>query len=381
MIKDITTRLAELVAFPTLSAVSNLALLDHVESLVAPLGARLRRFPDPTGTKANLLVSIGPEVAGGLVFSGHTDVVPAAGQPWSGDPFTLRQMGDRLVGRGVTDMKGFLAVCLAVLPKLAALPLQVPVHLAFSYDEEVGCTGVWSMAEWVGQNLAPSLAIIGEPTLMEVVQAHKGGCIGWTHLRGLAGHSSQPERGANAVMHAAELVADICALQREFRSAQTLPIFDPPWSTIQVNQIEGGTHGNIIAQDAKFFWEMRLLPGMTSESVLARMQALAAQHRTQMQKVSPHCDIRIDVQARIPALAPLADAALLQAVLDLAGKSTAQAVSYGTEAGIFQGFGVPSVVIGPGSVVDAHQPDESIALDQLSTSADFLLRLTQARAL
>ena len=377
----ITQRLAELVGFPTVSAVSNLELLAHVEALVTPLGARLRRFPDPTGSKANLLISVGPEVEGGLVFSGHTDIVPATGQPWTGDAFTLRETADRLIGRGATDMKGFLAVCLAVLPQIAAMPLKRPIHLAFSYDEEVGCTGVWDMAEWVGANLRPSLAVIGEPTMMELVEAHKGGCIGWTHLRGLAGHSSQPERGANAVMHAAELVADICALYREFRAGVTSQIFDPPWSTIQVNQIEGGTHGNIIAQDAKFFWEMRLIPGQKPENVIARMQALAQKHREAMQEVSADCDIRIDIQARIPALAPLSDRTLLAELLTLLNRPEAQAVSYGTEAGIFQGFGVPSVVIGPGSVKDAHQPDESVAIAQLTDCADFLLRLTEARAL
>lgn len=380
MQRDFTQRLRELVGFPTISAVSNLSLLDHIEALATGWNARIRRFPSPCGQKANLLISVGPEVEGGLVFSGHTDVVPVEGQPWTADAFALREIGSRLVGRGATDMKGFVACALAVMPQIAAMQLSRPVHLALSYDEEVGCIGVWSMAEWVGQNLKPALAIIGEPTMMELVQSHKGGCIGWTHLRGLPGHSSQPDRGVNAVMHGADLVADITAHQREMRAGPLFDIFDPPFSTMQVNQISGGTHGNILAQDCKFFWEMRLVPGQSHDDVLARMEAKAAQHRAEMQQVSAECGIRIDVQARIPALAPMEDQAVLADLLGLLGKDAAQAVSYGTEAGIFQQFGVPSVVIGPGTVHDAHQPDEGIEIAQMQACCDFLLALTRQRA-
>ncbi|MEO3998861.1 acetylornithine deacetylase [Mesorhizobium sp. CAU 1732] len=374
---DFARRLAELVAFPTISAVSNIPLVDHVEALATASGARTRRFEDPSGDKANLLVSIGPEAPGGIVYSGHTDVVPVTGQDWSGDPWTLRERDGRFVGRGATDMKGFLACCLAALPQIARMDLRAPIHLAFSYDEEVGCTGVGPMAEWVGANARPRLAIIGEATGMELVNAHKGGCIGWTHVTGKSGHSSQPERGVNAVMIAASLIEEISAIYAQMRNGPTLDTLDPPYSTIQVNQIEGGSHGNILAEHCKFFWEMRLVPGQSFDAVLDRMNAFARSLEASMKIISPDTGIRIDIQARIPALAPNADAALEAELLKLLGRTAPRAVSYGTEAGIFQAAGVPSVVVGPGSIADAHQPDESIAVDQMAACTDFLLKLAR----
>jgi len=372
---DFTRRLAELVAFPTVSSVSNLTLVDHVEDLVKAQGAKLRRFADPSGEKANLLISIGPEVDGGLVYSGHTDVVPVTGQDWSGDPWTLRETNNRLIGRGATDMKGFLACCLAALPQIAQKNLKKPVHLAFSYDEEVGCTGVGPMAEWVGENAKPRLAVIGEATSMELVNAHKGGCIGWTHVLGKPGHSSQPERGVNAVMIAASLVEEISAIYADMRNGPRFEALDPPYSTIQVNQIEGGSHGNILAEHCKFFWEMRLLPGESFDAVLDRMRSVADHLEQGMKAVDPAANIRFDIQARIPTLAPTGDGDLEAELLALLGCEQPRAVSYGTEAGIFQAAGVPSVVIGPGSIADAHQPDESIAIEQMAACTDFLIKL------
>lgn len=374
---DFARRLAELVAFPTVSAVSNLALIEHVEKLAGAHGARSRRFPDPGGEKANLLVSIGPETEGGIVYSGHTDVVPVTGQDWSGDPWTLRERDGRLVGRGATDMKGFLGCCLAALPGIARMELKTPIHFAFSYDEEVGCTGVGPMAEWVGANARPRLAVIGEATGMDLVNAHKGGCIGWTHIRGKPGHSSQPERGVNAVMIAASLVEGISAIYADMRAGPLFEALDPPHSTIQVNQIEGGSHGNILAEHCKFFWEMRLVPGESFDAVLERMNAFARSLEPAMKAVDPKTGIRLDIQARIPPLAPNGDAALEAELLTLLGRDAPRAVPYGTEAGIFQEAGVPSVVIGPGSIVDAHQPDESIAIDQMAACTDFLLKLAE----
>ncbi len=374
--EDSIRHLADLVAFPTVSAVSNLDLIAHVEALAVGFGGRCRRFADPDGQpKANLLVSIGPEAPGGIVLSGHTDVVPVEGQAWTGDPWTLRRGGDRVTGRGATDMKGFLACMLAVAPDLARMDLKAPVHLAFSYDEEVGCTGVGPMAEWVGPNLRPRLAVIGEPTNMELVNAHKGGCIGWCHVTGKPGHSSQPERGVNAVMVAGELVAGIADIYRDLRDGPLFDALDPPWSTLQVNIIDGGTAGNILGGHCKFFWEMRLIPGTTDREVLERIHALAARLEPAMKAVDPACGIRFDVQARIPPLAPSGDPALEAELLGLLGRNGVHAVPYGTEAGIFAEAGTPSVVIGPGDIKDAHQPDESLAIAQLDACTDFLLRL------
>ncbi|MBI1218166.1 MAG: acetylornithine deacetylase [Rhodobacteraceae bacterium] len=372
----VADHLERLVAFPTVSATSNLALLDYVEAAVAPFGARLRRFPNAAGDKANLLVSIGPETPGGIVFSGHTDIVPTEGQAWTGDPWALRRQGERLVGRGATDMKGFLACCLASLNTIAARPLARPIHLAFSYDEEVGCTGVGTMAEWIGKSgLAPRLAVIGEATGMDMVSAHKGGLIGWTHVRGKPGHSSQPDRYVNAVMVAGELIAGINRIRAEMRDGPSFEGLDPPYSTIQVNQITGGLHGNIVAETCSFFWEMRMVPGESDLAVLDRMRRHAESLEPAMQAVDPATGIRIDVQARIPALAPIEDAALRAELLNLLGRTEARAVPYGTEAGIFRNAGVPAVVIGPGDIADAHQPDEGVDIDQLVRCVSFLERL------
>ena len=376
----ITAALEKLIAFPTLSSVSNLALLDYVEAEVAPLGARIRRFANADGDKANMLISLGPEAPGGLVYSGHTDIVPVAGQAWTADPFKLRAKNGRLTGRGATDMKGFLACCLAALPEIAQRPLARPVHLAFSYDEEVGCTGVGDMAEWIGKSgLKPRLAVIGEATMMDLVSAHKGGLIGWAVIKGAPGHSSQPDRYVNAVMAAGELIAEINRIRAEMRAGPRFEGLDPPYSTIQVNQISGGLHGNIVAEDCRFFWEMRIIPGGSEDAVFARMETFARERiEPAMRAVDPKTFIRLDIQARIPGLKPNGDAALEAELLALLGRKAGRAVPYGTEAGIFQRAGVPSVVIGPGDAADAHQPDESVAVEQLEKSTDFLVRLAES---
>lgn len=372
-----TDYLARLVAFPTVSAVSNLAMADAIEAMVAPYGGRCRRFPNATGDKANLLVTFGPELPGGVLFSGHMDVVPCEGQDWTGDPWTLRHVDGRVIGRGATDMKGFLACCLAAMPAIAAAPLQRPVHFAFSYDEEVGCTGVGSMAEWIGASaMRPRLAVIGEPSNMELITAHKGGMIGWAHVKGVPGHSSQPDKYVNAVMIAAELVAEINRIRQDMKDGPRLDLFDPPYSTIQVNQIRGGLHGNIVAEDCAFFWEMRVVPGTDDREVFRRFSTYAAEVlEPAMKRISPEAGIRFDVMSRIPLLAPLGESGLEAELLGLLGQSAPRGVSYGTEAGIFAAAGVPSVVCGPGDIADAHQPDEGIAIAQLDACVAFLARL------
>ncbi len=373
-----TELLAGLVGFPTISCDSNLALLDWVEAQLAPLSPRLRRFPSPCGAKANLLASIGPDVPGGLLLSGHTDVVPTDGQAWLADPFVLRDLGGRLTGRGACDMKGFLACCLYAAPAFASLQLRRPVHLAFSYDEEVGCTGVGPMAEWAGAHLAPALAVIGEPSLMQLVNAHKGGLIGWAAVTGRPGHSSQPDLSVNAVMVAAECIVLFNRLGRSFRAGPRDTAFDPPYSTTQVNQVGGGTGGNIVAEACRFFWEMRVLPGVDDRAVLAGIERqVAAGLVSAMQAIDPACGVRFDVQARIPALAandPALDALLLRVL----GQERAVAVPYGSEAGIFQKAGMPAVILGPGSIAQAHQPEEWVEASQLDACVALLGALTQA---
>ncbi|WP_323039828.1 acetylornithine deacetylase [Gemmobacter sp.] len=372
-----TEHLARLVAFPTVSTASNLDMVAAIEAAVAPFGGRCRRFPNAAGDKANLLVTFGPEVPGGVLFSGHMDVVPCAGQDWTADPWTMRHAGDRVIGRGVTDMKGFLACCLATMPAIAAAPLARPVHFAFSYDEEVGCTGVPDMAQWIGASaMRPRLAVIGEPSNMELITAHKGGMIGWAHVKGVPGHSSQPDKYVNAVMVAAELVAEITRISTDMKAGPQLDLFDPPWSTIQVNQIKGGLHGNIVAEDCAFFWEMRVVPGTDDRAVFDRFARYAADVlEPAMKRISDSAGIRFDVMARIPLLAPTDDAALVAELLALLGQTAPRGVSYGTEAGHFAAAGIPAVVCGPGDIADAHQPDESIAVAQLDACVGVLTRL------
>ena len=373
---NVAEHLARLVSFPTISASSNLDLLDYVEEVAKPYGATFRRFPNKAGDKASLLVTIGPEVAGGVALSGHTDVVPTEGQAWTGDPWTLRERDGWLVGRGASDMKGFLASCLTAIPEMAKTPLQRPIHLAFSYDEEVGCTGVHEMAEWLGaSDMKPRLAVIGESSEMGVVGAHKGGLIGWTTVRGKPGHSSQPDKYVNAVMIAAELVAEINRIRAEMREGPTIEGIEPPYSTIQVNQIMGGLHGNIVAEECRFFWEMRIVPGESDYAVLERMQAHAATLEPAMKAIDPACGISIDVQARIPALKRNDDPAIEAEMLSLTGANHVRIVPYGTEAGIFQNTGVPAIIVGPGTNGQAHQPDEAIPLAQLERCVAFLGRL------
>ena len=368
--------LRRLVAFPTVSRDTNLPLLDWVEHLVAPCAPRARRFPSPDGTKANLLLSFGPDAPGGLLLSGHTDVVPVEGQAWTGDPWTLRQSGTRLLGRGTADMKGFLACCMAALPGLPAL--ERPLHLALSYDEEVGCTGVGPMAAWAGEHLRPALAVIGEPSEMKLVHAHKGGLIGWALVAGRPGHSSQPERAVNAVMAAARCVTYFDDLLASFRGGPQDGSFDPPWSTCQVNRMEGGEGLNIAAAHARFFWEMRLLPGQDDHAALRTVQQrAAAELLPAMHAVDPAAGIRWETMARIPALAPCAPE-VEQSLLHLLGQNMPEAVPYGSEAGLFQEAGMAAVIMGPGNITEAHQPDEWIERSQLDSCMAVLRKLIAA---
>ena len=370
-----TEFLRRLVAFPTVSDSSNLALLDWIEESLAPLSPRLHRFPSPDGSKANLLLSFGPDLPGGLLLSGHTDVVPVTGQRWSADPWTLREADGRLTGRGATDMKGFLACCLTLAQTLGTRPLRRPVHLALSYDEEVGCTGVGPMAEWAGTALAPALAVIGEPSRLGLVNAHKGGLIGWATVTGKTGHSSQPQRGVDAVRIAADCVGRVAALAAEFRAGPLDPAFDPPWSTAAVNVIQGGNGMNLIAESCRFSWEMRVLPGVDELAVFERLKVgIEADLVPAMQAVDPGCGIRFEVLARINALSATSPA-LEGRLLGLLDQAAPRVVAYGSEAGIFQAAGIPSVIIGPGDIAQAHQPDEWIETSQLLECTRVLDRL------
>src|SRR5471032_2522730 len=266
----------ELIAFDTTSRDSNLALIDYAQNLLEKAGARCRRSYDATDKKANLFATLGPDGNGGTVLSGHTDVVPVDGQDWSSDPFTPEVRGEKLYGRGACDMKGFVGVALSLAPEIAKAKLKRPIHFALSYDEEVGCIGVRTLLDdLLAQKLKPALAIIGEPTLMRIVGAHKGGAKLVTKCCGREAHSSGPEKGANAVMMAGEFVSLLDSVWDELRADQDLR-FDPPHSTVQATVIHGGTAVNILAREAEVTWEYRCLPDRYPTKIVERVKARAA---------------------------------------------------------------------------------------------------------
>ena len=365
-----------LIAFDTTSRNSNLELIAFAEDILTKAGARVRLTHDATGKKANLFASLGPDGDGGYVLSGHTDVVPVDGQDWRSDPFAPEIRDGKLYGRGSADMKGFLGTVLALVPEFARAPLKRPLHFAFSYDEEVGCVGVRGLLDDLKtQGVKPALAIIGEPTEMRVVGAHKSGAVIETRARGREGHSSAPDRGANAVMMAGEFVASLARLGETLK-ADSDPHFEPPYTTVQANMIAGGTAVNVLAREARITWEYRALPDRDASALVAKMMALAdADILPPYRAGAPEAAFETRVRASYPGLVRDMHSPAVQLASALAGANDVHAVSYGTEAGLFQAAGIPAVVCGPGSIAQAHKADEFVALDQLDACAAFLRRL------
>ena len=365
-----------LIAFDTTSRGSNLALIDFAQELIEKAGGRCRRSYDATGAKANLFATFGPEGDGGIVLSGHTDVVPVDGQQWSSDPFQAVVREGKLFGRGACDMKGFIGTALALLPQIAAAKLTRPLHLALSYDEEVGCVGVTGLLEDLkAQGIKPGLAIIGEPTLMAIVGAHKGGAKLVPHACGREGHSSAPEKGANAVMMAGEFVALLDSVWGELR-ADADPRFDPPHSTVQATVIGGGTAVNILAKEADITWEYRCLPDRDPQAILDRVAARAtAEILPKYRARAAEADFRTRVHAVYPGLRMDEDSPAVMLARELTGANRVEAVAYGTEAGHFQSHGIPAVICGPGSIEQAHRPDEFVALSELAACETFLRKV------
>jgi len=362
-----------LIAFDTTSRSSNLPLIDFAQELLESAGARCRRTFDAGGGKANLFATLGPNEPGGYVLSGHTDVVPVDGQDWTSDPFKAEVRGDKLYGRGAADMKGFIGVALALLPKIAAAKLTRAIHFALSYDEEVGCRGVPSLLDDLNAaKIKPALAIVGEPTLMKVVGAHKAGAVLHTHCHGREGHSSAPEKGANAVMMAGEFVELLESVWDELRGDSD-PRFDPPHTTVQANMIEGGSAVNILARDARVTWEYRTLPDRDVAAVVARVRGRAEKEiLTKYRRRAPEARLETVIHASYPGLVMDERSVAVRTALELTGANHAEAVSYGTEAGHFQRAGIPAVICGPGSIDQAHKADEFVALSQLAACEAFL---------
>ncbi|MEE2567669.1 acetylornithine deacetylase [Hyphobacterium marinum] len=369
--------LTEMVGFDTTSRNSNLAIIDYLEARLTALGARCERTVDATGTKANLHAVIGPDVEGGVVLSGHTDVVPVDGQDWSSDPFRVEERGGRLYGRGTCDMKGFIACALAASPDFAAANLNRPVHFAFSHDEEVGCLGAPAMiARMMEGHPKPALAIIGEPTEMKVVTGHKGLYSLRVEIDGHEAHSSRVDDGACAVTNAIPLLAFLHAKAADWRAAAPADSpFDPPFGTLTVGQMGGGTATNILARHAWFETLMRPAPWDDARAVGAELRALATEIEAQMRVHAPDARIRVMTRSDAPPLVPETDGAAEQLARALTGDNATRTVSFGSEAGQFQSAGLSVVVCGPGSIEQAHKPDEFIALSELEACCAFMDRL------
>ncbi|TDK50039.1 acetylornithine deacetylase [Antarcticimicrobium luteum] len=376
--------LERLISYPTVSAESNLALIADLAQRLEDSGARVDLFRDQTGQKANLFATIGPEAPGGIVLSGHTDVVPVADQDWSSDPFALRAEDGRLFGRGSCDMKGFIAAATAMAPTYAQAKLRRPVHFAFTYDEEVGCLGARTLVpELEKRGLRPSMAVIGEPTSMQVIEGHKGCCEYTVRFSGLEGHGSSPERGVNAAEYAARYVTRLMELRQALMlRAPGDGRFDPPWTTLNVGRISGGVAHNVIAGKAEVEWEMR--PVQDGDVDFVKEAVAAYVDHELLPAMRAVCDeawIETEVIGEVAGLIPMDDNAARDLVARLVGANGAHVVPFGTEAGLFQKLGLSVVVCGPGSIEQAHKPDEFVSLDQMQACLDMLEKLGKSAAL
>lgn len=368
--------LDSLIAFDTTSRNSNLKLISWVEDYLSQYGVSAKRVSNADGSKANLYVTVGPDIAGGIILSGHSDVVPVDGQDWSSDPFAVTKRGDLLHGRGTCDMKGFIALALAAVPMLK--DGKRPVHLAISYDEEVGCLGAPAMIEEIAARLPkPALAIIGEPTMMKPVTGHKGICVHEVEVLGHEAHSSLTHLGVSANMIAIELMHDLAELARElWDKADPDSPFMPPHATLTIGKMGGGTAANILARRAHFVFDLRCPPDVDPDIILKPFKEKAAAIDVQLKDAFPKTGVRVKQLSNAPPMGPSGLGEAEAFVRKLTGDNTpADVVSYAAEAGQFRQAGFPTVICGPGSIEQAHQPDEYISLDQFSRGADFMLRL------
>ncbi|HEY2889247.1 MAG TPA: acetylornithine deacetylase [Dongiaceae bacterium] len=370
--------LAKLVAFDTTSAKSNLALIEFVRDYLAGHGIESRLIFDDQRSKANLYASMGPGGPGGVVLSGHTDVVPVAGQPWSADPFTLRESNGKLFGRGTCDMKGFIALALSLAPEMQSAGLKRPIHIALSYDEELGCLGAPRMIADIKANLPlPEVAIVGEPTRLKLGNKHKG-CYGFDlEVTGRDGHSSATHRGVNAIAYAARAIAYLDDMAERFRREGPFdPGFDPPYTTFNVGEIGGGTAVNVIARQCKVAWEFRPIPAVDPKTVVAEVERFLNQDLApRMREKAPEAGVAMSEACIVPPLVPRPGSPAEALARHLTGANDTIGLAFGTEAGQFQEIGIDAIVCGPGSIEQAHQPDEFIELSQFAQGEAFLRRL------
>ena len=372
--------LERLISFDTESSKSNLDLVADVETYLRARGVPFARTPNAAGDKAALFATIGPMIDGGVVLSGHTDVVPVAGQAWSSDPFAMRRDGGRVYGRGACDMKGFDAIALAMIDEFQMAPLKRPIHILLSYDEETTCLGPVDTIARFGADLPrPGAVIVGEPTSMRVADAHKSVNTHVTTVRGVEAHSSMPLAGVNAVEVACELVGEIGRFAATL-AAEGDPTgrFNPGCATVSVGVVNGGTARNILARDCSFLWEYRGMPGAPPDR--ARRHLEDHIHSRVLPAFAGRAHrpvIETSTEVEVPGLAPEPGSRAESLAFRLARVNNAVAVSYATEAGRFQAAGVPTVVCGPGSIEQAHQPDEFIEVSQIAAGIDFMRALAR----
>lgn len=369
--------LARLVSFDTTSHKSNLAIIHFIEDFLAQHGVASQRIPTSDGLKSSLFATIGPPGVPGIGLSGHTDVVPVTGQAWDSDPFVMTERDGCLYGRGTADMKGFLACTLAMVPEFKRRNLRTPIHLVYSYDEETGCHGVRPMIAEMGARLTrPRMVIVGEPTRMTVVDAHKGPVRWQADVEGRAAHSSMAHLGVNAITYAGRLIGELAHIEEELKSAAPNARFTPPYPTLQVTLINGGTATNIVPVSASFGFEVRALPGLDVAGIEQRLRSFAeTKCLPEMRQVAPEAAITIRQTNAVPPFGADRESEVVALALNLAQQNDTFAVSYATEAGLFQGAGAPSVVCGPGDIAQAHTANEWIAESELDKCMAFLDRL------
>ncbi len=368
MIAETKGILADLIGFQTVSADSNLQMIAYLAERLEACGARVEVIQEESGKKANLFATLGPPCDGGIVLSGHSDVVPVTDQDWSSDPFEMLERDGKLFGRGTCDMKGFIAATLATAPHFAQNIRDRPLHFAFTYDEETGCIGAGHLAQSLTDcGIKPALAIIGEPTNMRIIEGHKGCYEYTTRFQGLEGHGSAPDQGVNAVEYAVRYVGRLLALRDTLKvMAPDDSRFEPPWTTLNIGALKGGSVHNVIAPKAQVDWEMRPVQINDADFVKSSIAAYCNDVLLpQMRAVYPEASIETEVIGEVAGLMPVNDNEALRIVTELTGANGADVVPFGTEAGIFQSLGMDVVVCGPGSIEQAHKADEFIEIAQL----------------
>lgn len=372
------TLLERLVAFDTTSRESNLALIDFVWHYLTDLGVNYELIHNAGCSKANLYARLGPAGSGGILLSGHSDVVPVDGQNWSVPPFALSERDGKLYGRGTADMKGFIACMLAAVPHFLAQPLAQPLHLAISYDEEVGCLGVRTLLDVLASRPEkPDLCLIGEPTELQPVLGHKGKLAVRCEVQGAACHSAYAPQGVNAIQYAAKLIHRLTAIGEVFAAPERQDTrFDPPFTTVQTGLIQGGRALNIVPAECTFDFEVRTLPQDDAQQVAEELERYAQRELLpQMRAVNSDTEIRFYPLSSYPGLYTAAQSAAAQLLAHLTGSEAFSTVAFGTEGGLFHQAGIPSVICGPGSMAQGHKPDEFITIEQLDACDAMLRRL------